>query len=133
MNEGTVYCTFDFYQNDYHGTSITTDAAFQRHLIHATAMIDQMTFGRLKKEAFATVEDVPIEVKYAVCAAAECHAGAELHDGRIIASETTGKHSVTYADAAPSVKAEMYQAAMNFLSGTKWAYRGFYPDERYGS
>lgn len=133
MNERTAYCTFDFYQNDYHGALITTDADFNRHLIHATAMIDRMTFDRLKKENFPSVEDVPLEVRYAVCAAVECHAQAEQHDGHTIASETTGKHSVTYADAAPSVKAEMIRSAMQFLSGTRWVYRGLYPDERDGT
>lgn len=129
MEAGTVYCTFDFYKDEYHGTLITTEGDFMRHLIHATAMVDRMTFGRLKREAFASVEDVPVEVRYAVCAAAERHAQAEQHDGRTIASETTGKHSVTYADAGQSVKSEMYRAAMQFLDGTRWVYRGLYPDE----
>lgn len=133
MAAGIVYCTFDFYQNDYHGTIVTNDGDFRRHLIHATAMVDQMTFGRLKMEAFASVEDVPVEVKYAVCAAVERHAQAEQHDGHTVASETTSKHSVTYADAASSVKAEMYRSAMQFLSGTKWVYRGLYPNERDGT
>ena len=129
------YTTFDFYQNSYFGTVITTEQDFRRHLVHAAASVDELTFGRLRREGYASPQDVPEAVQFAVCAAVDAHARYEAHGGRAVASETVGKHSVTYelSGEAGSANAEMNRAAMDFLSGTRWVYRGLYDDERYGS
>lgn len=125
------YCTYQFYQEEYGGTSITSEAGFKHNEVKARALIDRITFGRLKKAGFKTVDDVPEEVRYAVCAAAEYSSQAEASGGRTVASETTGKHSVSYGDADLSVEAGMMRCAMQFLSGSLWTYRGVYCCERH--
>ena len=128
----TPYTTFAFYQSRFYGTSITTEDDFQRHLVFASASVDDLTFGRLQREGYSSPQDVPEPVQFAVCAAADAHAKSEQHGGHAVASETVGKHSVTYelSGEPVSADAEMSRAAMTFLSGTRWVYRGFYDDER---
>ena len=124
------YCTYEFYTDTYGGTTIQ-ESAWKRNEIQARALIDRITFGRLKKAGFASVDDIPEEVKFAVCAAAEYSAQAEQNGGRTIASETTSKHSVSYGDTDSSVESGMMRSAMRFLSGSRWTYRGVYCCERH--
>lgn len=122
------YCDYEFYTGTFGGTAITEDA-FPRLERAARATVDRITFGRLKKAGFASVENVPEEVKLAICAAAEYSLRTEANGGRTIASETTSKHSVTYGDTDSSAEAGMMRCAMSYLAGSKWTYRGVYPDE----
>lgn len=123
------YCTYEFYSDEYGGT-LLTESEWKKHEIIAAAAVDKATFGRMKKAGFASADDVPEEIKLAICSVAECSVRAEMHGGHTVASETTGKHSVTYADSDVSTESAMRRAAMQFLSGSRWTYRGLYPDER---
>lgn len=125
------YSTYQFYRDTFHGTVITDEDAFSRCELMARYTVDRITFGRLKRESYSSVEDVPEVVQLAVCAAAEYAKQADETGGRMIASETTSKHSVSYADtsAGGTVESEMALRAMKFLAGTPWVYRGVYPNE----
>lgn len=124
------YCTYDFYKSTF-GGNVIAESNFARHEIMARAIIDRITFGRIKRAGFETFDDVPEEIKLAVCAAAEYSSQAEATGGRTVASETTSKHSVAYGDTDSSVEAGMLRCAMQFLAGSKWTYRGVYCCERH--
>ena len=124
------YCTYEFYRDTYGGVAIS-EGEWKRAEIKARALIDRITFGRLKRVGFNSTDEYPEDIKLAVCAAAEYSLQAERNGGRTIASETTSKHSVTYGDTDSSVESGMMRSAMQFLSGSPWTYRGVYCFERH--
>lgn len=120
------YCSYEFYTDEY-GGALSSEEQFNHSLIHAQAVIDKMTFNRLKR-----CEDVPVEVKFAVCAAVDSYTRHVLNDGKVVASETVGKHSVTYASnpsSSKTIDVQMWDDAMRFLAGSKLLYRGVYIHE----
>ena len=124
------YCTYEFYQNTYGGNAIP-EADWKRSEIKARALIDRITFGRLKRVGFQSTDEIPEDIMLALCAAAEYAFLSEQNGGRTIASETTSKHSVSYGDTDSSVEAGMMRSAMQYLSGGPWTYRGVYDCERH--
>jgi len=114
------YCTFVFYQNEYKGKAVSEEE-FSSYLIHAQSVVDRLTFNRLKY-----MEVIPDEAKFACCAAVEVYAKAQQNDGEMLASETVGKHSVTYVNTGKTLESKMLDEAKNFLHGSKLLYRGVF-------
>ncbi|MCO7138267.1 hypothetical protein NIF40_12195, partial [[Clostridium] leptum] len=79
-----------------HGTALEpTD--WPLYIREASALVDQLTYGRLQKGA-----EVTDPVKMAVCAAIESLFQSDKEAQTVspgIKSETVGSHSVTYEDA----------------------------------
>ncbi|MCD7805439.1 MAG: hypothetical protein LUH03_09940 [Oscillospiraceae bacterium] len=126
------YCTYAFYTDTYGGTAITSEKAFTRYELLARAVIDRLTYGRLKH--ITNAADIPEEVMFAVCVAGDYACNADAYGGHTVASETVSKHSVSYGDTDSSVEAGMARCAMQFLatSSCSWMlYKGVYPFERH--
>lgn len=91
-----VYATYDDYVGLYQGT-VLEPTDWSPYVREASALVDQLTYGRLQRGA-----PVTDPVKMAVCGAAESlfqsdKAAETVPSG--IKSETVGSHSVTYEDA----------------------------------
>lgn len=114
-----MVCTFDFYLEQFGGAVIQTEEEFRRHEKPARVCVDTLTQFRIKG-----MDDIPVEAANAVCAAAECAARAEQTGGRLVASETVSKHSVTFSNAGETLQDEMMRTAMLYLSGSPLIYRG---------
>lgn len=91
-----MYATYDDYVGLYHGTALEpTD--WPLYIREASALVDQLTYGRLQKGA-----EVTDPVKMAVCAAIESLFQSDKEAQTVspgLKSETVGSHSVTYEDA----------------------------------
>ena len=121
MEDGK-YADYTYYTKVYLGTEITAEK-FGPNVFAASALVDQMTFGRVQRLAV-----IPDQVKRAVCAAAECLYRSAEKSGREIASETNDGYSVTYNTAGSSQKESVADAVGKikiYLSPTGLLYRGF--------
>ena len=126
-----VYVDYDFYTTQFYGTAIA-QADFSRLALRASAVIDQVTFGRTAAVITADEDDATIEkIKLATCAVAEEYQRLDkVGGGGEIQSERVGQHSVTYATgAATSDRAKLADAAKLYLWDTDLMYRGFTDDE----
>lgn len=109
-----IYADYSFYSEVYQGN--LTSVQFAPAARDASAYIDQITFGRLKRGAPVTEA-----VKMATCAVAEAiakNAGRQEQQAAGVKSETVAGHSVTYEDASACLrrqKAEMADAANRWL------------------
>ena len=101
-----MYVDFEYYQNDFHGRTITDSVVFESIEIKAAAYINKITYSRINKQ------NLTDEVKNAVCAVCEIWAEFEGHDG--IRSENNDGYSVTYEDNDVRY-AKMRAAAMLYL------------------
>lgn len=119
------YVTYEYYQNDYGGTTITADR-FQVCTAWASRLVDRITFGRVAKLSDAERPDF---VRDAVCAAADIYSSGMDAAERAVQSESNDGYSVTYANAKEisSVSRDARSAAMMYLANSGLAYRGAIP------
>lgn len=121
--ENGKYADYAYYTKYYIGTEITAEK-FGPNILLASALIDRLTFGRLKR-----LEAVPDEVRNAACAAAECLYRHAERSGREIASESNDGYSVSYVytngDAQKEAISDATTAIRTFLAPTGLLYRGF--------
>lgn len=112
-----AYADYAFYKDNFKGTKIS-ETDFTGWVISASAYLDYITIGRIRK-----LSVVPEEVKYAVCATVDAMKKAEERDG--VASESVGKHSVSYTDKYSSEnKGYLYKVVEPFLLPTGLLHRG---------
>ncbi|NFS12786.1 hypothetical protein FDE77_16355 [Clostridium botulinum] len=113
------YVDYNFYKESYGGTSVP-QGSFLRFSVKASAYIDKITFGRVKR-----LENIPTEVKFAICSTMDCMKKIE-DDGGVISSESEGNHSVSYVDGISTMSEEkkLYETAILFLADTGLLYRG---------
>lgn len=117
-----MFCTFDYYRDAYGGRAIA-EADWTQAEMSASAFVDRLTFRQMSNVC-KTQEDVPDELRNAVCAVADRKAEIDSTGG-LVSSETTSKHSVTYhRQQEQTADMELRSAAMTYLAGTKWVYRG---------
>lgn len=114
------YTDYEFYKNQYNGSLITEENQFNRQAIEACRLIDEMTFGRIKK-----ADDL---IKSAVCAVAEIgYRESRQNDELQISSESVGPHSVSYVKQTKSTDdylREKRDAVIRYLAHTGLLYRG---------
>ena len=128
-----AYVDYTYYATTYDGSAISS-AEFTAYATRASAYIDYVTMDRaatLMRLVSPSPEETALisKVKNAVCAVAD-----QLHayssDGGIIASESVGSHSVTYADREKqTLTKKLSTAAYPFLAHTGLMFRGFNADE----
>ncbi len=127
------YCTYAFYTATYGGTVIASETEFNHYELLARAIIDRLTYGRLKH--ITDTADIPEDVMLAICIAGDYACNADANGGHTVASETVSKRSVSYGDTDSSVENGMARCAMSFLmasSSCSWMlYKGVYPFERH--
>lgn len=128
-----AYADYTFYADTYLGEAIP-EASFPRLALRASAIIDQLTFGRsILEEDVDTIE----QIKNAVCAVAEEIYTAEQNNGADgIQSESVGSHSVTYAENSTQrlTNHQRYaNAASLYLGSTGLLYAGFASGEYGGT
>ena len=125
-----AYADFTYYEDTFLGTTIA-EADFPRLALRASAVIDQITFGRA-----ATDTDNETAIKNAMCAVAEeiqTQESAGSVDG--ITSESQGRYSVSYGSNSSKTKSsqsKLEDAAKVWLANTFLLFPGFNSGE-YGS
>lgn len=97
----TVYADFEYYVNVYKGDRIQ-ESAFDRLALRASSIMDAETFGQIDAASAATDA-----VRTACCALSDLLQAQEqdasiTESGNLVQSETTGKHSVSYATSSSS-------------------------------
>ena len=119
--ENGKYADYAYYTKNYLGTEITA-GKFGPNMLAASALIDQLTFGRIHR-----LDTVPESVKRAACAAAECLYQNEVRAEREITSESKDGYSVTYSTGGTQKDATANAVAKirSFLASTGLLYRGF--------
>jgi hypothetical protein len=129
----TVYADYAYYTGTFLGAAIT-ESAFPALALRASAVIDQITFGRAAVDYAATTNVNAI--KNATCAVAE---ELERQDaqGNVdgIASESQGQYSVSYLANSNRSKSNLEKqqtVAALWLANTALMFAGFADDE-YGS
>jgi hypothetical protein len=122
-----AYVDFTYYSTSYLGVAVA-ESDFPRLALRASAIIDQLTFGRAATDTTNTAA-----IKNATCAIAEEIYNFEQSgsvDG--IASESIGQNSVTYTEYAGKNQAAMQKysaAAYLYLAQTGLMFKGFAVDE----
>lgn len=122
------YATYEFYTDVYLGTAIS-ETAFPRLALRASAVIDQLTFGRAAVIVAADDDQSTIElIEMATCAIAE-EIQTQESNGNIdgVTSELVGNYSVSYgasAKAAMTNEEKQEKAARLYLASTGLMYRG---------
>ncbi len=125
-----AYADFTYYEDTFLGTTIA-EADFPRLALRASAVIDQITFGRA-----ATDTENTNAIKNAMCAVAEeiqTQESAGSVDG--IMSESQGRYSVAYSANSSKTKSsqsKLEAAASVWLANTFLLFGGFNSGE-YGS
>ena len=125
-----AYADFTYYSATYLGTTIA-EADFPRLALRASAVIDQITFGRAATDTTNTTA-----IKNAMCAVAEeiqTQDAAGNVDG--ITSESQGRYSVSYGSNSSKTKSnqsKLEDAAKVWLANTFLLFGGFNSGE-YGS
>ena len=104
---------FDYYQNVFLGSEITSRKDFDRLQRRAAAYIERITFGR--------IETMTESVKCAVCNVCEVLKRRSARSG--IKSEQNDGYSVTYKDSFQSESDNLYLAASVFVP-SELLYRG---------
>ena len=87
------YVDYDYYSKDYRGTE-ASKTTFEQNLKWATALIDTITFGRIR-----SLEVIPDCVKDAICCAVEKYSTYQKLRNQELKSESNDGYSVSYADA----------------------------------
>lgn len=128
-----AYVDYAYYTTTYGGSAIA-QTEFTALTINASAFVDLVTMDRAAAymallDPTPEEADIVSKIKNAVCAVAD-----QLHayssDGGIIASESVGSHSVTYADREKqTLTKKLSTAAYPFLAHTGLMFRGFNADE----
>lgn len=121
----TVYADYTYYQNSFHGGAVS-ETAFPGLAVRASAFIDQMTFGRLR-----SAEEIPVEIKLAVCAVAERMNTADRSGAAdinaAVKSENNDGYSVSYNDLSDihqQLQLDYESAALLYLGGSPLLYAG---------
>ena len=96
---------FDYYENVFLGSGITSQREFDKYEIRALAYIDKITFGR--------IVDMTESIKCAVCSV--CEALKRRGSAQGIKQEQNDGYSVTYKDAEVSEFDDLYMSASVFL------------------
>jgi len=123
----SAYVDFTYYTTSYLGVLIA-ESDFPRLALRASAIVDQVTFGRA-----ATDTDNTTAIKNATCAVAE-EIFAFEQSGSVdgIQSESIGQNSVTYTQyGARNLSAQQKYsiAAYLYLASTGLMFKGFAVDE----
>ena len=126
----TAYADYTYYSGTFLGTAIT-QSAFPVLALRASAVIDEITFGRAADEVtYAT------NVKNATCAVAEELQKQDALDGVDgIVSESQGRYSVSFGKNSQLSMSNQYKlekAAKTWLANTFLMFAGFNADE-YGT
>lgn len=118
-----VYADYAFYTTQYFGTAIA-ESAFPQLALRASAVIDQITFGRAADDT-----DNETAIKNAMCAIAEELKAQDATNGADgIQSESQGQYSVSYfehSSRARSSQAKLQSAASVWLANTGLMFAGF--------
>jgi hypothetical protein len=126
----TAYADFTYYSGTYLGTAIS-EASFPALALKASAVIDQITFGRA-----ATDTENETAIKNAMCAVAEELQKQDAQGGADgIASESQGNYSVSYTTTSNKSKSntqKLQDVARLWLANTYLMFAGFNSDE-YGA
>ena len=120
----TSYVTYTYYTTTYLG-SLIASANFAALALRASAVIDQLTFGRAALETNLTTVD---SIKMACCAVAEELQNQAGSSGGGIQSESIGANSVTYVKGAAATltdKEKLSRAAVLYLGNTELMFKGF--------
>ena len=114
------YVDYDYYSKDYRGTE-ASKTTFEQNLKWATALIDTITFGRIR-----SLEVIPDCVKDAICCAVEKYSTYQKLRNQELKSESNDGYSVSYADAGKEsdMRQEVIADMKIYLSGTGLTYRG---------
>ena len=114
------YADYNYYSMEYRGTEVSK-TAFEQNLKWATALIDTITFGRLR-----SLEVIPDCVKDAICCAVEKYSAYQKLRNQELKSESNDGYSVSYADAGnkTDMRQEVIADMKIYLSGTGLTYRG---------
>ena len=118
-----MYATYSYYKDKYFGKLDSGD--FYANVKRACAEIDHVTFGRCKK---MSEQEIPDEVRDAVCAIVDLLYRFESARGAEIASESNDGVSVSYRDISDKRKQEqeIRQTLHTFLAPTGLMFRGVY-------
>lgn len=124
-----AYADYTYYSGTYLGTAIAS-ADFARLALRASAVIDQLTFGRAAPIVSAATETATIDdIKMATCAVAEEYQAVESDGGAdAIQSESIGSNSVTYAETSTKrlTKGQRFsEAAQLYLGDSGLLFKGF--------
>lgn len=126
-----AYADYTYYTGTYLGTAIAS-TSFSRLANKASAVIDQITFGRAADD---TTNETAI--KNAMCAVAEELQTQEAANGAdVITSESQGNYSVSYgvnSSRAMTNQQKLTSAAALWLANTDLLYRGFATGEYGGT
>ena len=119
-----MYATYSYYKNQFFGGKLEAED-FYRYAKRACAEIDHVTFGRCKK---MSEQEIPDEVRDAVCAIVDLLYRFESARGAEIASESNDGVSVSYRDISDKRKQEqeIRQTLRTFLAPTGLMFRGVY-------
>ena len=120
-----MYAEYDFYLNDYKGSTIPDAPSYDRVAVEASAYLDYITHNRIKVDELP--EAVMGKVKMAQCAIADvCYKQNQDDVANVVSSESVGNHSVTYAAKASNKQRELekYSKAKIYLHGTGLLYGG---------
>lgn len=115
-----AYVDYEYYINEFGGAAISEDD-FHGLSIRASREVDLITMGRIA----GTEWEQSQAVKNAICATAEVIHSDDIRQTTIgfVASETTGRVSVSYQTAEP-LKTQIYEVAKSYLFPTGLLYRG---------
>ena len=123
-----AYTDFPYYSENFLGTELSEEA-FPRYAKRASAIVYQMTFGRL-----ADTPEIPDAVQDAVCAAAEQLHRADAarvtdEQGRELASENNDGYVVSFRSSTTAEAQEAQEAALvsvirSYLANTGLLFRG---------
>ena len=125
-----AYTNYAYYTGTFLGIAIaSTD--FPRLELRARSIIDLITNQQAAAIITAGTDTAKVDaIKMAICAAAEELSTQESNQGRgTVASESTGRHSISYAnpESAHSNRQRVINAASLYLESTDLLYRGIYP------
>lgn len=119
-----TYIDFAFYSETYGGVDVL-QSEFVPLATKASAVIDYVTFDK----AAATIEedldaDLIEKIKFATCAVMDEIRLIQSRGG-VVASESVGSHSISYAVAKGTKNQTLTDAAKIYLANTGLMYRGF--------
>lgn len=103
------YADYSFYKSDYLGESIT-EADFPALALRASDYLDRITFGRASEYA-----DIKKLLAKACCAVAEQW---QTDANGVIASQSVGSWSQSYAQSQDTAESRLYKAAAMYLDMT---------------
>lgn len=120
IREPYVDYDYYYYYKDDRGTEVSK-TTFEQNLKWATALIDTITFGRIR-----SLEVIPDCVKDAICCAVEKYSTYQKLRNQELKSESNDGYSVSYADAGKEsdMRQEVIADMKIYLSGTGLTYRG---------